>query len=344
MLRKATAVLLAPLLFLVACGQSTPTFPAPDQDYSHLGISDAEASTLLSLEQIDDYPLYAMHQYAEYSYEEYKGPSESASVENAWACTLFAALAAPDSMLFGRNFDWRFSPSLVLFADPGDGYASIALVDIDYLDFTGDLADDLTSKPLEDLVGLLDAHHIPLDGMNEAGLAIAMAAVPAGDVPFDPDKQSIGSLGVIRAMLDQAATVAEAIELFETFNIDFEGGPPLHYLLADAHGDSALVEYFEGAIRVIRPDGAWHAATNFLASSVESPEGKCWRHDIVAEKLEATNGELGFSGAFQLLEDVSQADTQYSVVYDMSSGEVHLAMGRAYEQVHSLELDMSDQP
>jgi len=340
--RTGSASLLAAVIALAACGQATPSFPAPDQDYSHVGLSDAEASTLLSLEQVSDYPLYTMHLYAEYNYREFKGP-EATSSEPAWACTLFAALADPEARLFARNLDWRYSPTLVLFTDPADGYAAVTFVDIEYLGFTGELAKDLDSKPIEELSVLLDAHHIPFDGMNEAGLAIAMAAVPPGQVPTDPEKDNIGSLGIIRAMLDQAGSVGEAIELFDNYNIDFEGGPPLHYLMADARGDSALVEHYEGEIHVVRTDTAWHAATNFLESSVESTDGQCWRHDIAATQLEQNSGALDSPGAFALLEDVSQPDTQYSVVYNTNTGEVRVAMARTYDRVFDFQLDMLEQ-
>ena len=52
-------------------------------------------------------------------------------------CSLFAALGDPENRLFGRNFDWRYSPALLLFTDrpAGGGYASVSMVDIAYLGF-----------------------------------------------------------------------------------------------------------------------------------------------------------------------------------------------------------------
>ena len=45
--------------------------------------------------------------------------------------------AIPDDRLFGRNFDWRYSPALLLFTDrpAAGGYASVSMVDIAYLGF-----------------------------------------------------------------------------------------------------------------------------------------------------------------------------------------------------------------
>ena len=67
--------------------------------------------------------------------------------------------------------------------------------------------------PIEEQTGLLDAPYLPFDGMNEYGLAIGMAAVPPGNMRPDADKETIGSLGIIRQMLDHARTVDEAVDI-----------------------------------------------------------------------------------------------------------------------------------
>ena len=43
----------------------------------------------------------------------------------------------------------------------------------------------------------------PFDGMNEAGVAVGMAAVPQADERHDPGKPTIDSLEVIREILDR---------------------------------------------------------------------------------------------------------------------------------------------
>ena len=52
-----------------------------------------------------------------------------------WTCSLFAALGDDQEFKFGRNFDWEYSPGLLLFTNPLDGYASVSMVDIAYLGF-----------------------------------------------------------------------------------------------------------------------------------------------------------------------------------------------------------------
>ncbi len=187
------------------------------------GLTQAEFDTLNSLEQIGPFPLYTMQFYGDYETITAAGGAALAAQKPApaWACSLFAALHDPESRLFGRNFDWEFSPALLLFTNPSDGYASVSMVDIAYLGYDGGLANSVKDLPLIEQIGLLAAPRLPFDGLNEAGLAVGMAAVPAGGVRPDPKKQTIGSLLVIREMLDHARDVAEAVDILESYNIEY---------------------------------------------------------------------------------------------------------------------------
>jgi hypothetical protein len=343
-------------IFLYSCGiefgPSTPVLEVPPiqstptEDFSALGLTEAEIKTLQSLEQIDEYPLYKMEYYADY---ETTSEFNNSRVENylgsnrAWGCSLFAALADPENLLYGRNFDWEYSPALLLFTDPPDGYASVSMVDISYLGIMGDTANQLDSQPLGVIRNLLASPQLPFDGLNEKGLAVGMAAVPPGNIDSDPTKPTFGSLGIIREMLDHAANVDEAVDLMRGVNIDFGGGPPIHYLIADRNGDAVLVEYYQGEMHIFRNQQPWHLATNFLLSANESSGvGLCERYDAVNLRLEVNGGTLVPQGALDLLETVSQNSTQWSIVYNLASGEIHIAMGRNFDQVHLLQLEMPD--
>ncbi len=259
--------------------------------------------------------------------------------QTAWACSLFAALGDAGNPLYGRNFDWEHSPAVLLFTDPPEGYASVSMVDIAYLGFTGARSQALLDLPLVDRRRLLAAPLLPFDGMNERGLAIGMAAVPPGGMTPDPRKETTGSLRIIRRMLDQAATVDEALDVLGRYNIDMQGGPPVHYLIADRSGHAALVEFHQGKTFVIRNEHPWHQATNFLRSAAgENAEGQCWRYDRIHQRLDETQGRLTTGQALDLLEEVAQDITQWSVVYGMSAGDVTVAMGRQFDQAGVFKL------
>ncbi len=306
---------------------------AAESETHEPGLSRDEVATLNSLEQVDAYPLYLMRYYGPYTRTAVT--AWNASPTTTWACSLFAALGDADHLLYGRNFDWYYSPAVLLFTDPPDGYASVSMVDIAYLGFDGDRATALNDLPLIERQSLLRAPFWPFDGMNERGLVVGVAAVPAGNMRPDPAKETIGSLGVVREMLDHAADVDEAVAMIGRYNVDMGGGPPLHYLLADRSGQAVLVEFYQGEMVVISNGTAWHLATNFLRTSVErDAEGQCWRYNTLRQRLAQAQGRFTVPKAVDLLEEVSQDSTQWSVVYGISTGEVHVAMGRAYQDLH----------
>jgi choloylglycine hydrolase len=245
----------------------------------------------------------------------------------------------PGSGQYGRNFDWEFSPALLLFTDPDDGYASVSMVDIAYLGFEKDTAKVVARLPLSELHSLFLAPWLPIDGMNEAGLVVGMAAVPPGNVQPDPARPTIPSLVVIREMLDHAGSVEEAVAIMQAYNIDFTGGPPMHYLVADRSGSAALVEFYVGKVHVFPSDKPWHQATNFmLAEAGEAATGRCSRYDVIRQELARTQGKMTSAEAMTLLSTVAQPHTQWSVVYGMGSLQVEVAMGQRYEAAHTFDI------
>lgn len=327
--------LLLGLLLLAGCGAAR----RPDAPSDTLSAD--EIVTLNSLEKLDDYPLYTMKMAGAYAgkmqFAMPHSPIDQRSL--AWGCSLFATLADGGERLYGRNYDWRFSPALLLFADPPEGYASVSMVDIEYLGYERGMVEDLLALPLEERRPLLDAFRLPFDGMNERGLVIGMAAVPAGEMERDPRKPDIGQLRVIREILDHAATVAEAVEILGVYNIDMSE-VPIHYLIASAAGEAALVEFYQGDMVVTYNSQPWHSATNFLVASTDGkPAGQCPRYDRIQARMDETQGLLTSTAALDLLDEVSQENTQWSVVYNMNSGAVQVVMGRQFDQeVITLEL------
>jgi hypothetical protein len=343
----STSATAAPILI------SAPTSP-PTDDARGDGLSDEQVATLGSLKKIDDYPLYTMHYYGAYdrTWVRDRGSEslamgdlpnpELGGLSRASACSLFAALGDADNFLLGRNFDWEYSPAVLLFTNPVDGYASVSMVDIAYLGFGGVNAGTLTDLPLIEREALLNTPFLPFDGMNEHGLAVGMAAVPPGEMVPDPAKETVGSLMVIRKILDQAKDIDEAVAILQSHNIDMEGGPSIHYLIAAPSGRSVLLEFYQGEMVVIPNERTWHLATNFLRASINgSAEGVCRRYDSINAQLTETEGWLSVQGAMDLLAEVSQEETQWSVVYGMSTGDVKVVMGRQYDNLYTFPLSFA---
>lgn len=330
-------------LLLIACGDVTPTPapPIPTATPRTDGLTAQEATTLASLKKVDDHPLYTMRYVGGYDTRQSFSLPPLSLTREGWGCALFAALGDASNMLYGRNFDWEHSPAILLFTEPPGRYASVSMVDIAYLGFSGDRANNLIDAPLAERRALLRTPFLPFDGMNARGLAIGMAAVPDGQMKIDPDKPTIDSLMVIRKILDSAATVDEAVAILQRYNIDWDGGPPLHYLVADQTGRAALIEFFQGKMMVIPNQAQSLQATNFLQSSVNNPAGQCWRRDTIAKRLTQTSGRANADEAMQLLHDVSQRNTEWSIVYGMMTGEINVTMGRQYDTSHRFNLTLA---
>jgi hypothetical protein len=336
----------------------TPSLPPPLPATTNpvpthpLGLTQDQILTLESLQMVDEYPLYVMHYYADHETSELPAdvqwdvPRATVSQGNDqdskgnWGCSLFAAFGDVQQPLFGRNFDWDYSPVMLLYTHPKLSHTSVSLVDLTYL--VGDQADQLLDLPFEQRLPLLQAPDWPFDGMNDCGLVIGMAAVPASQEPqIDPQKTSIGSLQIMREILDHACTVDEAVELMDSYNISLEGGPELHYLIAEGSGRAVLVEYFQGSMRIIPNQNPWHLATNFYISAAgNNPQGVCHRYDTIAGVMQDNSGKLSSQQAMHLLSQVSQDMTQWSVVYNAVNGEVQIVVGRDYADPYPFELEM----
>jgi predicted choloylglycine hydrolase len=197
----------------------------------------------------------------------------------------------------------------------------VSLVDISYLGF-----DRTHLSALHDAAQLAKASRLPFDGMNEEGLAVAMAAVPGARTPAQP--KTTGSLGVMRLVLDHAASVAQALKIFRTTAIDFSGGPPLHYLLADASGAGAVVEYVDGRVHVFtRGRKPFIAMTNFTLTSHARPDH---RYRTAVATLARDRGRLTPRSTIALLKATRQTITRWSAAYDLRARKVYIAMGQKY--------------
>jgi hypothetical protein len=297
--------------------------------------------TLATLEKVDDFPLHVMHYRGTYLFDwfldegiEWAPYRELYKAVSPEACTSFAAFKPGSDAVFGRNLDWIHRSSLLLFTDPPNGYASVSLVDLHYLGLDG-----MQEIPWSKRLALLAAPYATIDGMNECGVAMAQNAVPRRNTPSDPNKVTLLNSQIIRLVLDYAKDVDEALTLIQQYNVQFLGAR-VHFHIADASGASAIVEYVDGGVAIVRNDSPWHVSTNYLLSEPIQPQ--CWRYDTASTALQETQGYLPQDRAMDLLEAVKQDSTMWSVVYNLTSGHIQVAMGKDYDQQHAFRLAMRE--
>jgi hypothetical protein len=282
-----------------------------------------EERTLATLKQVDGHPLFTMEFFGSYAdLPDLQREEGRAAPAEPFACSMFFSRDPGGVPYVARNFDWDRHPALLLVCRPPDAFASISMVDISYLGIAN--AED--AKDPEKRKGLLRAPALPFDGMNEHGLCVTMAAVPEGKGPHDSSKATVGSIRLIRMMLDQARTVGDAVELARSVNVDFTGGPPIHYLVADRQGSSAILEFKDSRLYVLRGE---KAQTNFPL--VDGDPTSCLRYGRILRDLSDGKGALDHKAAFATLQAVAQKDTQWSILYDVGRGKAEVAMGGRFE-------------
>lgn len=313
------------------------------KDITQYSRQQLDSLSLASLRRVDDHPFYVMTYYGDYGFSNYlqTGSRESFAAltsvtvqEEPWGCTCFSALGN-QSALLGRNFDWHDCIPLFLFTDPPNGLASVSMVDLEYLGFHRGNPPDASSNS----TNLLQAPWLPFDGMNEMGIAIGMMAIPHAEPPYDPGKITIDEIELIRLVLDYAESVDHAISLIRRYNVRVLD-PPIHYLIADVSGHSAIVEFVGGEMIVHRNEDPWQVSTNFIIHGSGAPENAtCWRYNRAYERLEDSEGRLDKEAAMNLLQSVSQFNTIWSMVYDFRTGEVHATVGRDYDDVKKFSLE-----
>lgn len=306
--------------------------------------------SLTTVRKTDDYPLYVMRYYGDYGF---KDPQTGRGFKGLWKlayeilrpqnagpmCTCFSATHGQTNRIFGRNYDWKHTTAaLLLFTDPPGKYASVSMVDITFFQF------DPINTGLLDYLVLIGAPYLPTDGMNECGVTVAAMQVPHADGGNDPNKETVGISSLMRLILDNAASVNEAIALIEQYNVVFTYGPMVHFLISDASGDSVIVEFLDGSPTVVKSTEPFQPCTNFVISGRSNKQAldSCWRYNTAYTSLQELQGRVTSEQAMEILENVSWGNTVWSMVFDQSSGKIQIAMDTDYDRVYEFSLRMKD--
>ncbi len=268
--------------------------------------------------------------------------------ESDIACSSFTAATPAGDRLFARNYDFSRTNTCIVYTNPGHGrHASVSTVDLQFIG----IAQDSVPQGLMDKVLMLAAPYVPLDGVNDAGLACGIYMSfqgPEGNTPPTDqrtEKPDLTSTTMLRMVLDYASTVEEAVELISAYDLHDSANSTFHYMIADASGRSAVLEWVNATdsadtdgtkreLNVIWSDGApWQAVTNYILTPgyydgepEESMKGLD-RYERLTAALEEAQGILeDEEAAMELLSQVGRRSwnpdgdtvTVHSVVYDLT--------------------------
>ncbi|MBP5334491.1 MAG: linear amide C-N hydrolase [Bacteroidales bacterium] len=279
-------------------------------------------------------------------------------------CTSFQATKADgQGFWYGRNYDYFKNPTMVTVSHPKKGYASIAVSDMSHFGYSLEkLPESLAQK-----LSCLAAIYAPVDGINEKGLCTSIMALPKQASQQSTDKHDVGTSVIMRLWLDRCATVQEALDLASTVDIrhDITVGSGYHYMIADANGDCAVLEFDKEdgwKSMTVRKDPSqnYMLVTNHLLSpkyyttepdaAVGNPHSKSWwRYETAGGYLEGHRGILTLQEAQECLAQVhwkdllwetgTVEDTQFSNVYDQKNITLDLRNWNDYDTTVHFELD-----
>ena len=164
-------------------------------------------------------------------------------------------------------------------------------------------------------------------GVNEKGLFTDGNGIPNTGWKEEPGKESFSG-NLESAVLAKYATVGEVATFFETHNVpNLETG---RWLVADKSGASAIFEWGENKLQILRRKGSYQIATNFVQS--DYPEGKYpdARYNL-ADTIFRQSNDITVDVIKRVLDDTHFEDyggsfnvTLYSYICDLNTGDIHV--------------------
>ena len=261
---------------------------------------------------------------------------------NFFGCSTIAAVSPEGEHLFGRNFDWENCEAMVVVSHPDNAYASISTVNMDFI--TAGTGGAIRAALSMEQVRTLAALYAPLDGMNEAGLAVSVNMIQDyATIAQNTEKPDITTTTAVRLLLNKAANVEDALDLLRQYDLHASMGMMIHFALTDKTGRSVVVEYVDQEMVVTETP----VVTNFYLTEGDKygigTQQSHERYDILMELL-SQQETMSISNVRDALERVSKknfddyASTEWSIVFDLDAGTARYYHRENYDRQYAFSL------
>jgi len=175
----------------------------------------------------------------------------------------------------------------------------------------------------------------PMTGINEKGLMVSQMWLDETQYPDADARPAVGILEWIQYNLDRHASVTEVLAGVDAVRPTSRS--PIHYLVADASGDAATLEFLDGKLVVHRGPAM---PVRVLANSTYADSIAAFDRAKSKGEVPATVSSIDrfvraamlasgpatdpVARGFEILASVAQPHfTRWSVVYDLGAGEVY---------------------
>ncbi|HEX3167005.1 MAG TPA: linear amide C-N hydrolase [Chitinophagaceae bacterium] len=261
------------------------------------------------------------------------------------ACTTFF-ITKNGRLVFGRNYDWVTDAGLVCTNLKGLSKISMQTENgetISWISQYGSITFNQYGK------------EFPTGGMNEKGLIVELMWLDETKYPSADKRPAIGVLQWIQYQLDNCATIDEVIATDKKLRISPTGTTPLHYLIADANGKAATIEFLNGQLVVHKgSDLSFPVLTNNIydesvrayKNSSANGNNSLERFNDACSMIQKLNSNSITKPlvdyAFDILGEVAQGNfTKWSIVYDITNKTIQFKTNR-FKQIKTVSFSAFD--
>lgn len=357
-MKRFAAAMLALMMLLTACSRNAGR-DSEDQDDKQK----EQVEEFLLLDDSGSNSLYYYNYTRDYEFDDFLRDGGAEDTEDlveycldvfprmeldfnnmGYGCSSYCAISEDDTVFFGRNFDndpRLIGDYMIVHTTPRKGYESFSTISLGFLGVK-----DASDPVGDDTSPLLMAPYVPLDGINSKGVAIAILQLNTPPVEADTDKElDLTPTTIIRNVLDNAADLDEALEIFRDCNFYTEGYA-YHFMIADADGNCAIVEYVDDEMVVVPMEDNYLACANVHVSRegrkfyrVKDGNESDTRVNAIVKGLEDTGFELDAASAMEALAKAHVYTNRWSIVYNLTDGEMRMVINRNLDQVYEFKFD-----
>lgn len=228
-------------------------------------------------------------------------------------------------MIFGKNYDWMTGTGSVNTNLRGLQKSSLPLEGGNLLHWTSRFGSTTFNQY---------GKEFPNGGMNEKGLVVELMWLTESTFAAKDERPALSVLQWIQYQLDNCSTVDEVIATDKKVRIA-STGTPQHYLVADARGNVATVEFLGGKMVIHRggnlpypvlANSTYEASVSAL-KSIKTKDNSLNRFanacSMLQQYKQADTNKQPVDYAFTMLQKVAQRSfTKWSIVYDITNKKI----------------------
>lgn len=230
-----------------------------------------------------------------------------------------------NSQLLAKNFDWYFGEGYILKNQRNQIKFAYGFRNSNVASWTSKYG-SVTFNQM--------GKEFPYGGINEKGLVIEQLWLSSSQYQ-DNHNSEISELEWIQYQLDNYNSVDEIIKNINSITI--KPIATVHYMVADKFGNSAVIEFVEGKVKIDRQNSKFQVITNETSldskqyfeknKAVDSNSRTHFDRYCILENELSSTSNMDVNLAFDYLNSIKVNEPNYksfwSIVYDLNNAEIY---------------------